>query len=434
MKKIFVFILLFSSYSFSKGQTWFPIGQGLTYPIIALDTLGGELYAGGDYFCDTADFSLCSGLLMGWKSKSWDTVVTYDPPNIIAMANYNADIYMGENNNSPGIIKWNGTKVSTPGNGINGYVSALTTYNGALYAGGQFTAAGSVPVNNIAQWNGTVWDSVSSGIKGTAYIYALTVYNGNLIAGGEFISAGGIPAKNIAQWNGSSWDSIGGGINGIVNALIVYNGNLYVGGTFDTAGRHPAKNIALWNGTAWNAVGSGVNGTVNAFTIYNGNLIAGGAFDSAGSTPANLVAQWNNTQWDSIGSGLTGNEVLSLTVYNGFIAAGGSISAGKHTDVQVAGWCNSCSADAVNEISNQVSVNLFPNPNKGVFAIFSSANNLNSTIEIYNMLGKKVYNETIQQAQSDILIDLSNQPAGIYLYRIISEKGNAVGNGKLVME
>ena len=71
---------------------------------------------------------------------------------------------------------------SAVGTGMSGYITSLSVYNGLLYAGGQFSTAGSIPVNdNIAQWNGTTWDSVGPRIAcggcGGGYVQALTVYN-----------------------------------------------------------------------------------------------------------------------------------------------------------------------------------------------------------------------------------------------------------------
>src|SRR5262249_10971974 len=66
------------------------------------------------------------------------------------------------------------------------------------------------------------------GLPGTdGSVYALTVYNGNMIAGGSFTIAGGVIANSIAQWNGTSWRPLGSGMGGIfptVDALSVYNG------------------------------------------------------------------------------------------------------------------------------------------------------------------------------------------------------------------
>ena len=41
------------------------------------------------------------------------------------------------------------------GGGIDGFVKALYSYSGELYAGGEFTTAGGITATNTAKWNGT---------------------------------------------------------------------------------------------------------------------------------------------------------------------------------------------------------------------------------------------------------------------------------------
>jgi hypothetical protein len=57
-----------------------------------------------------------------------------------------------------------------------------------------------------------------------------------LYAGGDFTTAAGVAATNIAQWNGTSWSALGSGMNNTVSALAVSASALYAGGAFTTAG------------------------------------------------------------------------------------------------------------------------------------------------------------------------------------------------------
>ena len=58
-----------------------------------------------------------------------------------------------------------------------------------------------------------------------------------LYAGGEFITAGDVTNANyIAQWDGTNWSSLGSGLDGGVEAFAVSGTNLYVGGGFAKAG------------------------------------------------------------------------------------------------------------------------------------------------------------------------------------------------------
>jgi hypothetical protein len=79
---------------------------------------------------------------------------------------------------------------------------------------------------------------------------------------------------------------------------------------------------------------------------------------------------------------------------------------------------------------------LFPNPNNGRFTIESSVVSAKSIVEIYNMLGEKIYSQVMPQTPKGALItiDLGSKSSGVYLYRIVSETGTQIANGKFVIE
>jgi hypothetical protein len=88
--------------------------------------------------------------------------------------------------------------------GANGVVLALAVGpNGSLYAGGEFTAIGSVAANYVARWDGAQWHPLDSGTDHS--VFALAVgRDGSLYAGGRFTSVGDQVSSNIAQWNGDA--------------------------------------------------------------------------------------------------------------------------------------------------------------------------------------------------------------------------------------
>jgi hypothetical protein len=96
--------------------------------------------------------------------------------------------------------------------------------------------------------------------------------------------------------------------------------------------------------------------------------------------------------------------------------------------------------EGINElITNSEELRVYPNPSHGVFAfevksVPSTRERTKSVVEVYNMLGEKVYSGYQISKSSNYQIDLSAQPNGVYLYRVISEKGVLVGMGKLVIE
>lgn len=69
---------------------------------------------------------------------------------------------------------------------------------------------------------------------------------------------GRVIAANIAQWNGSSWSAVGSGVNGTVSKIIVdsINNELYVSGEFTIAGGISVNGQAKWDtrNQAWSAI------------------------------------------------------------------------------------------------------------------------------------------------------------------------------------
>ena len=224
------------------------------------------------------------------------------------------------------IAQWNGSAWSSLGTGISTgtIVNALALDgSGNLYAGGTFTAAGGVAASNIAQWNGSAWSALGSGV--TANVYALLMNGTTLYVAGQFSRAGGVTVNEIAQWNGSTWAALGTGLNNTAIAMALSGTTLYVGGLFTTAGGVAVSNIAQWNisTSTWSALGTGLNAQVHALALSGTTLYAGGNFGTAGGVSASEIAQWNITTsaWSALGTGLNGDPwglmVTGTTLYVG---------------------------------------------------------------------------------------------------------------------
>jgi len=172
-------------------------------------------------------------------------------------------------------------------------VEALAVSGSTLYAGGGFATAGGIAATNIAQWNGSGWSALGSGLNNE--VLALAASGSTLYAGGAFATAGGSAANYIAQWNGSSWSPLGSGTDGDVNALAVSGSMLYAGGYFTYTADYSVavSEIAQWNGSSWSALGSGMNKNVYALAVSGSTLYAGGSFTTAGTNTAHSVAEAN---------------------------------------------------------------------------------------------------------------------------------------------
>lgn len=100
---------------------------------------------------------------------------------------------------------------------------------------------------------------------------------------------------------------------------------------------------------------------------------------------------------------------------------------------------------SVNELSTgREMISAFPNPSNGVFNLqIANGQQLmaNSQVEVYNMLGEKVYAAPLNppvRGTSSTTISLpygeGRGAAGIYLYRVTSETGNVIGTGKIIIQ
>ncbi|HTB06022.1 MAG TPA: T9SS type A sorting domain-containing protein [Bacteroidia bacterium] len=89
----------------------------------------------------------------------------------------------------------------------------------------------------------------------------------------------------------------------------------------------------------------------------------------------------------------------------------------------------------IKEFNDNMETSIYPIPNNGNFNLqIRNSKFQMKKMEIYNSLRERIYSQVLRQVQGDYQIDLSNQPAGIYLYRVTTENGELVGSGKLVIQ
>jgi hypothetical protein len=86
---------------------------------------------------------------------------------------------------------------------------------------------------------------------------------------------------------------------------------------------------------------------------------------------------------------------------------------------------NGCGTTVINRIKEGNNIALFPNPANNEIKVISNQLSVNS-IEIYNMLGDRIYGSTITDNQSQFIINIVNFPNGVYVVEVKTECGIGV--------
>ncbi len=124
----------------------------------------------------------------------------------------------------------------------------------------------------------------------------------------------------------------------------------------------------------------------------------------------------------------TGDLIMLNSKIYGMAPSGGANSAGVVFKI------DSNAVASINEIrKSDIDVNLFPNPNKGVFTIQTSDFSGQFSVQVYNMFGEKIY-EQLTMNTGKCRINLSDKPSGVYLYRVISKSSEPISEGKFIIE
>jgi hypothetical protein len=200
---------------------------------------------------------------------------------------------------------WGGFAPYPDGQGISGPSRRsgawrMLVYNDALVVGGSFSRAGNLETRNIAQWDGSSWSPLGTGVDGA--VGRLITYDGDLIVAGGFEEAGGIAANSIARWDGSSWSSLGFELEGGVSSLAVYDGDLYTAGEFRYPDLSDASNLWRWDGRDWHPVEAPPVGP-STIAAYGEHLYAGGSgteFESDTLVTRLFAARWDQAHWEVI--------------------------------------------------------------------------------------------------------------------------------------
>ncbi|HTB31660.1 MAG TPA: T9SS type A sorting domain-containing protein [Bacteroidia bacterium] len=314
----------------------------------------------------------------------------------------------------------------------NGY-KALTGYGGYSGDGGQATDA-------------ELWNPSSVAIDDSNNVLFADEKNNrvrkvNVISG--LIST--VAGKSVYGYTGDGGPAKNAEMHGPTGLALDSFNNIYIADGFNTVIRK-------------------VDATTGIITTIAGNGHGGDSGDGGPATAAGLTV--NGVSFDKFGNMYIadGNYKIRMVTPDsiihsvaGITSGGYSGDSGPATDAELLGTSNVAFdslgniyiSDASNNVIRKVTGNLittglaqqnlqkvkiYPNPSKGIFNLsFSSLEN-SCKVKVYTLLGDEINSSVLGKNNSNFILDLSAQPAGIYFYRILKDNGAFVGSGKLVID
>lgn len=302
------------------GTSWFALGSGTgpgrttdQVPVRTVAVLGDTVIAGGDF--EEVDGHVANHIAR-WDGANWSTfgseTFTEIPDVTGSTSSGEATVVKGSGSKAyvgkgSSILEWDGSAWSELGTRFSGgaglplrsYPMRNIELSGSdVFVAGEFTAAGGVPANNIAKWDGTSWSGLGDGLDGIAIV--LLASGTDLYAGGNFTTAGGSVVNHIAKWDGIQWSPLGTGVDGLVAAILVSGTDVYVAGDFTSAGGVAANRVAKWDGIQWSALGDGLADRVNDLVMWESDLYA------ADRGSVDKVSKWDGVAWTTVASSDSG--------------------------------------------------------------------------------------------------------------------------------
>ncbi|MFA6438679.1 MAG: T9SS type A sorting domain-containing protein [Bacteriovoracaceae bacterium] len=441
----------------TQTNEWAPLTSRFTLGIEMTNGNFAKSSNGHLYLAGNIRVPFSPGILR-WNGNGWSQVgrgLYYglgslsEPVTIVA--GENGDMYIGgkisfglnadsSKVTANGIIKWNGTTNTWQSLGTGTYdngIYALEYHNGKLYMGGAFTLAGNSKIKNLAVWDGTKWDSITS-IGGTVRTITFAP-NGHMVIGGQFTSLTGNSAfKYLAKWDGTQWDSLGEGANKQVKKVKYLGNTLYASGDFSSIGGKSIHSMAQWNGTQWDTVSSAIFG-VNDFVFQGDTLFVSGTITGIGMQSNIGAGYFVNSQWTKMGTGFQNvlwYEMFNVSAPNTMFVEGQSVwcignynIVGGRAAIGIARWNSFNAIASVKNTDHDVPggyvlAQNYPNPFNPTTTIrFSIPSEDLVTVTVYDVVGRNVVllaNEKLKIGSYEVKFDASKLSSGVYFYQLRS--------------
>ena len=170
------------------------------------------------------------GMSTGWFS--WANTMTI----------YRGELYIGGYMDSLGndtanhLIKYDGNVWSAVASNDIGEILKLGVYGDTLFASDNY--------GRVYRLDSTTWELFCTADN---RILSFKETPAGLLVGGYFTNIDGQPLNSIALWNGSGWESLGDGFpGGQINDIELFESDIFVSGVFTDSPNSGISNIARW--------------------------------------------------------------------------------------------------------------------------------------------------------------------------------------------
>ncbi|HTB07648.1 MAG TPA: T9SS type A sorting domain-containing protein [Bacteroidia bacterium] len=338
-------------------------------------------------------------------------------------------------------ISADGNTAIVGANEDNGGAGAVWVYtrSGGTWKqqGSKLVGTGAIGLANLGTW-------VSISADGNNVIVGGDGDNSNTGAAWIFTRSGGTWTQQGSKLVGTG--AKGSALQGISVSISADGNTAIVGGSNDSSDVGAAwiytRSGGIWTQQGNKLVGTGAAGkTQQGFAVSisaDGNTAIVGGHNDSNHIGAVWAYMRSGGIWIQQGSKLVGTGTVGLS-YQGWsvsISADGNTAIiggyGDNVNTGAAWIFNSSIPTGIENILKQESFTLYPNPSNGWFKLLSSTIHNNSRIEIYSIAGERLYSCKLMGRST--LIDMSLCTSGLYLYRVLTETGILVSDGKFVIQ
>jgi hypothetical protein len=228
-------------------------GSGSSRNIYGVMEYQGQLLVYGRFasLASRADTAYCAL----YNGTTWNRFAVNPAQAVRGAAVLGGQLYIIENNQ---LARWTGNDWERLGRGdCCGAITHLAVHGDDLIVAGTGSSP-TGPPRYLARWDGSAWHSFGDAFTCCTQVTALGSYNGELYVGGNFQTVAGLEnVAGVVRWDGQTWRSLGTGLTGQgsidgLNAqghptqFINHNGELWIGGHFKNAGPRHSPYLARW--------------------------------------------------------------------------------------------------------------------------------------------------------------------------------------------